>query len=138
MNEYTYQELYLEMNVSFTTEITKDSFSQFLSLSGDSNPLHSDDLYAEAIKYPRKVFFGMGTASLYSTLVGVYLPGKFNLLQEIDIQFKAPVFEHDHLTVYGKIVELQPLFKRVIIKSHITNQNGVKISTSKITCGVLK
>ena len=80
MNEYTYAELQAGQIETFSTEVTLEMEEQFRRITGDVNPLHRDDQYAREIsggRFQSHVTFGMLTASLYSTLAGVYLPGKY-------------------------------------------------------------
>ncbi|MBQ9091319.1 MAG: hypothetical protein IJY52_03500, partial [Anaerotignum sp.] len=49
----------------------------FLAITGDINPLHNDQEFAQKQGHPDKVAFGMLTASFLSTLAGVYLPGRY-------------------------------------------------------------
>lgn len=78
----------------------------------------------------------MLTASLYSALAGVYLPGKYCLLHEMDSSFNLPVYIGDSLHVTGVIKEKNDVFRFVIIKATITNQHGQKVSRATIRAGV--
>lgn len=78
----------------------------------------------------------MCTASFYSTLVGVYLPGKKCLFHECNIQWIRPVYIEDELTICGKVAEIDLRFRRIIIKSYIENQHGEKVSRAKLAVGL--
>ena len=80
--------------------------------------------------------YGMLTASFYSTLVGMYLPGKHALLQEVCTSFIAPVFPGDNLTVYGKVSAIHLDLRFIEIRANITNQLGEKVSRAKLRTGV--
>ena len=111
--------------------------NEFLNLSGDTNPLHNDEHFAQSKGYPSQVVYGMLTASLYSCLAGVYLPGRNCLLHSVHADFLRPVFVGDVLTVSGKIAEKNDIFRQLIIKAVIQNQDGVKVSRARIEAGVL-
>ena len=92
-----------------------------------------------------KIVYGMVQASFLSTLVGVYLPGKYCLFETVDaLYFKKPVYIGDVLTVSGKVIgkvdisEEGPQRGTVSIKADIRNQNGEKVSLGKLTVGVMK
>jgi 3-hydroxybutyryl-CoA dehydratase len=110
----------------------------FTEISGDDNILHMNEEYAKEQGFSGRVVYGMLSSALYSKLVGVYLPGKYCLLQEIDITFRKPVYINDKLTVKGKVVEKNDLFKRIVVKAEIRNENNEKISSAKIKVGVVK
>lgn len=140
MNEFTFQDICLAENMeqSFTVTITQEMMNNFLKITGDSNPMHVNSNYAKANGFKDSLVYGLLTNSFYSTLAGVYLPGKYCLLQEVAAQFTKPVFVGDTLTVNGKVSEIQKTFRRIIIKGRIKNQNGEIVNRATITAGVLK
>jgi 3-hydroxybutyryl-CoA dehydratase len=109
----------------------------FCNLSGDTNPLHCDVNFAQSKGYPGKVVYGMLSASLYSRLAGVYLPGRNCLLQSVHADFLRPVFVGDELTVIGKIFEKNDSVHQIVIKAVLCNQHGEKVSKAKIEAGVI-
>ena len=109
----------------------------FQELSGDTNPLHTEEDFARSRGYVSRVVFGMLTASLYSCLAGVYLPGRNCLLHSVHADFLSPVYVGDVLTVSGKISEKRDSFRQLVIRGMIRNQDGVKVSRAKIEAGVL-
>ncbi len=140
MNEYTYDVLAASgaSREEFTVMVTADMMAQFLSLTGDCNPLHIDADYARGQGFRDRVVYGMLASSLCSTLVGVYLPGRYALLQQVDSQFHKPVYIGDVLTVGGTVIEKHDTFKRLTIRAEIRNQHGEKVNKAKIVAGCLK
>lgn len=137
MNTYTIDTIRTGDTASFTRTVDEAWFAQFLSISGDDNPLHTEASYAQAQGFRDRVLYGMCTAALYSTLCGVYLPGKYCLLERCDAKFVKPVFAGDVLTVTGTVTEVDTRFRRVEIKADIRNDRGEKVSRAKITAGFL-
>ena len=142
MNEYIFDEITIGMKESFTKEITLEMENAFRQLSGDNNPLHRDDEYAREIgagKFPSHVSFGMLTASLYSTMAGMYMPGKYSLIHSLDgLSFYKPVFAGDTLTVTGEVMDKDENLNLIQLKVDIRNQNNEKISKTKMKILVLK
>lgn len=138
MNSYTYEEIQIGMEASFEVEITESMQKMFLELSGDNNPMHVDVTYAKARNYKDRLVYGMCTASFYSKLVGVYLPGEKCLFRECDIQWPKPVYIGDKLTIYGKVKEKDDRTRVIKIKAYIRNQNNEKVSRAILTVGVLE
>lgn len=135
MNEYRYKNFDIGTEAKFTVEITEDMVNSFFTCSGDHNPLHINRDYAVNMGFNDKVVYGMLTASLYSTLSGVYLPGKYCILKEVNTSFHNPVYIGDHLTVKGKVTEKHDSFKSAVIIAKTLNQNGKKVSRARITVG---
>lgn len=138
MNEYTYQKIQVGIKAEFTQKISAEMLESFKTMSGDINPLHTDSQFAKKNKFADKVAYGMLVGSFYSTLVGVYLPGRNCLLQSINIDFVKPVYVGDELKIYGEVVEKNDSVERVIVKAYIKNQYGDKVSRAKIETGVLR
>lgn len=90
--------------VSFIRVFTEKDVKDFTKLSGDENPLHTDENYASKTKFGQKLVHGMLVGSLCSTLVGMYMPGKRCLYLDQTLSFKNPVFINDKLTVAGKVL----------------------------------
>jgi 3-hydroxybutyryl-CoA dehydratase len=135
MNEYRWADLHIGMKHDFTATFTAADAVAFAEISGDSNPLHTDAGYAESAGFAGPVLFGMMTSSLYSRLVGVYLPGKFALLQGMDIDFNTPCFAGDVLSVTGEIVFMSEAYKRFEIKATIRRQDRKLVSKATIRVG---
>ena len=138
MNTYTYNETQIGMSESFNVKITEKMLSMFREISGDENPLHCVDEYALEKGYPGRVVYGLLTSSFYSTIAGMYLPGKRSLLHSLDIKLLKPVFVGDTLKIEGKITEKHDAFEIIFIKALITNQKGEKVSKATLQVGVSK
>ena len=99
--------------------------------------MHTDAEYSKSKGFSDRVVYGMLTASFFSTLVGVYLPGKYCILQGVDIQFSKPVYIDDILTITGKVSSINESYKQLEIKAVIINQDNIKVSKSTIRVGVI-
>ena len=138
MNEYRFEDLKVGQEEYFTVTITEEMMQQFLDLSGDSNPLHNDGAFAQGQGYQDKVVYGLLTTSFISRLVGVLLPGKYCLLQGVDVKYTRPVYVGDILIVKGIVDELHPSVQRAEIKVEIMNQDEKKVVKGKAEVGFLK
>jgi 3-hydroxybutyryl-CoA dehydratase len=137
MNSYKFSDIYLGLEESFKVVITPEKIDKFLEISGDVNPLHVDAEYSKLKGFADRVVHGMLTSSFLSTLVGLYLPGKYCILQGIEIQFSKPVYIDDELTITGKVIYINEAYKRIEIKAIIINQDNKKILKAKIMAGVM-
>ena len=138
MNEYRFEDLYIGKEEFFSVTVTEEMMKMFLELSGDSNPLHNDKDFAISQGYQNKVVYGLLTTSFISRLVGVLLPGKYCLLQGIDVKYAKPVYVGDILIVKGVVDELHESVKRAAIKVTIQNQDEKKVVKGKAEVGFLK
>lgn len=138
MNEYKFENLAIGLTESFEHTVTAEDMERFLSTTGDVNPLHNDALFAKEHGFADRVVYGMLTASLISTLGGVYLPGKYCLIQQVETKFSNPVFIGDILTVSGCVKELHESVKQAVIKVEIRNQKGEKVVRGNLYVGFLE
>ncbi len=137
MNEYSYDEIEVGLTKSFTVTITEEDQAAFRKITGDENPLHKGDAFAIERGYREHVVFGMLTASYYSTLAGVYLPGERSLIHSVETKFLKPVYVGDTLTIEGKVVEKNDTYHLIQVKATIRNQDGEKVSKANMQIGLL-
>ena len=137
MNEYRFEDLKIGQEEYFTVTVTQEMMDSFLDLSGDTNPLHNDEGFALSQGYQNKVVYGLLTTSFLSRLVGVYLPGRYCLLQGIDVKYSRPVYVGDILIVKGIVDELHESVKRAVIKVFIQNHDEKKVVKGKVEVGFL-
>ncbi len=138
MNQYKFEDIKIGLEETFQVNLTEDKVKAFCKITGDTNPLHNDLDYAKSKGYEEKVVYGMLTSSFLSTLAGVYLPGKYSLIHSVEILFKKPVFLSDSpLTIKGRIIEINEIFKQFIIRFEILNNKNEKVSRGKMKVGVL-
>lgn len=138
MNEYRFEDIIEGTNAEFQVAVSEGMLEDFQKLSGDTNPMHTDREYAREKGMDDRICYGMLTASFYSRLVGMYLPGKYCILQEISIAFHKPVYIGDMLIVSGKVIKKNELFKRLEIDAKIINVNGERVSRARIKVGCLE
>lgn len=135
MREYRWAELNAGQTAEFEAEITNGMIDSFRALSGDVNPLHSDESLAKERGFRGTVAHGMLVASLYSRLVGVHLPGLNCLLHEIKVTFSSPAYAGDRLRVMGEVTYLNAACRQMEIKARIERASEL-ISRAVIKVGV--
>lgn len=138
MNQYGFEEIEVGKTESFEVTITPEMLEQFRSITGDVNPLHTNEEFARKKGYDSCVVYGMLTASFLSTLAGVYLPGERSLIHHVETKFVKPVFVGDTLTIQGKVTEKQELFSVLYLKVTITNQKKEKVLRGSMQIGVME
>ncbi len=136
-NAYTLTDLQIGLTERFTVTVTQQMQDSFTNMSGDINPLHLETAAAKRRGFQDKLVYGMLTASLYSTLVGVYLPGENCLFQECRVSWPKPVYVGDTLQVVGRVTGIDQRFQRIEVKAYIENQKGERVSRAVLTVGVL-
>lgn len=137
MNEYRISDVSVGMKESFSVSITEQMMQKFCDITSDENPLHVDALFARERGFENRVVYGMLTASMISTLGGRYLPGKYCLIQGVEIRFAKPVFVGDTLEVIGEASKVEYDLRYLEIKVTIKNQKGEKVLRGLLKAGVI-
>jgi len=122
--EHYFVDLYIGQSSSFKFKITNEIYKNFLKISSDYNPIHTEKSYAIKHGFDDKIMHGLLTSSFYSKFIGMNLPGKYSVLNEINIKFMNPVYLNDILLIKGTIISKHENFKVITINSKITNINN--------------
>jgi len=110
---------------SFTVEnLTRTDFVKYAGSSGDFNPIHHDQTFAEASGNPTVFAMGMMNAGVLSRLVADYA-GLENL-RKYRVRFATRVWPGDSVTCKGKVTKKAVENGEKVIEGEITalNQKG--------------
>ncbi len=135
MNEYIFDTFEVGLSYSFDVIVSEEMMSYFLAISGDENPMHIDQVYAQNHGYESRLVYGMLTSSFYSRLAGMYMPGKYCILKSVECFFERPVYVGDKLTVSGRVKEKDERFQQALVKAKIVNQIGKTVSKANVLVG---
>jgi 3-hydroxybutyryl-CoA dehydratase len=134
----TFDDLTIGQKASLTKKITEEDLSHFIAITGDMNPLHVDESFAEKTFFGQRIAHGMLSASLFSTLVGLHIPGIGAIYKSQTLEFLRPVFIGDTLCAWFEIVEIDRDKEEVLIKSWIENQDGKNVIEGQTVAGLLR
>ena len=134
----TFDDLKVGQKASLTKTITEKDLSHFIAITGDENPLHIDESFAEQTFFRQRIAHGMLSASLFSALVGMHIPGIGAIYKSQTLEFLLPVFIGDTLCAWFEIVEIDPENEEIVIKSWIENQDGKIIIQGKAVTSLLR
>ncbi|HJQ13677.1 MAG TPA: MaoC family dehydratase [Anaerolineales bacterium] len=109
---------------SRTTIVTDEMIRLFADLSGDNNPVHLDDAYAQTTRFGRRIAHGMIAAGLISATLANDLPGPGTVYLSQTLQFKAPVFPGDTITTTVEVKSVRPDKPIVTLATFCQNQDG--------------
>ncbi len=104
--------------------ITEEIVNEFARVSGDFNPVHLDQAYAEKTPFKGRIAHGALSIALLSNVLGNLLPGHGTIYLSHEIKFLAPVRIGDTLTVKVEVVELISEKNRARFRTTCTNQEG--------------
>ncbi|HXH39902.1 MAG TPA: MaoC family dehydratase [Thermoanaerobaculia bacterium] len=125
-------------HVSFTKTFTEDDLRRFIEITGDVNPLHVDEAFAAGTPFGRRVLHGMLTASIFSTMVGMLLPGTGAIYRSQTIRFLLPVHLDETVTAHFVVRSVDRAKHRLEIDSWIENEAGEHVIEGMCEAGLLR
>jgi acyl dehydratase len=123
---------------SFSKTFTDEDVRRFIEITGDTNPLHVDDAFAARTQFGRRVLHGMLTASLFSTMVGVLLPGTGAIYRSQTIRFLLPVYVGETVTAHFVVRSVDRERHRLEIDAWIENEAGQHVIEGTCEAGLLR
>jgi len=125
----TFDEIAIGESASLSRTLTKDDIALFAVISGDVNPAHLDEPYAEHSMFHRIIGHGMWGGALVSAALGTRLPGPGTIYVGQDLRFRKPVGLGDTITVTVTAKEKRPDKHIVIFDCRCVNQSGEEVIT---------
>ena len=106
--------------------LTRTQIVQYAGVSGDYNPLHTDEIFATQVAgYPTVFAHGMLTMGMTGKMV-TNLIGDGNL-KSFGVRFTNQVWPGDTLTTKTKIVSIEKNSDNVLINLELVTENQDKI-----------
>lgn len=85
------EDLQVGQSASFERAISEADVREFALMSGDTNPVHLDEAYAQTTRFKGRIVHGMLPVTFVSTVLGTKLPGAGAIFMGASFRFKAPV-----------------------------------------------
>jgi acyl dehydratase len=123
---------------SYTKTFTDDDVERFIAITGDVNPLHVDDAFAAQTQFGASVLHGMLTASLFSTMVGMFIPGTGAIYRSQSLTFLRPVHVGETVTAHFVIRSVDRAKHRLTIDAWIENAAGDRVIEGVCEAGLLR
>jgi 3-hydroxybutyryl-CoA dehydratase len=117
-------ELKVGDSAQFSKTITEKDINDFAKVTGDFNPVHLDQGYAEKTIFKGRIAHGLLSVGLLSSILGNILPGYGTIYLSHDVKFLAPVKIGDTITARVEVIELVQEKNRAKFKTICMNQDG--------------
>jgi 3-hydroxybutyryl-CoA dehydratase len=125
-------------HVTFVKTFTEDDLRRFIEITGDVNPLHVDDEFAARTQFGHRVLQGMLTASIFSTMVGMLLPGTGAIYRSQTLRFLLPVYLGDTVTAHFVVRSVDRAKHRLVIDAWIENEACEHVIEGTCEAGLLR
>lgn len=123
----TIDDLTVGQQARFSKTVSETDVYLYAGISGDFNPAHVNQAYAETTAFKTRIAHGMLAAGFISNVLGNQLPGPGTIYISQNLTFLAPVAIGDTVTATVEVVEILAEKKRVRLKTVCTNQEGREI-----------
>ena len=123
----SYESIQVGDEVTWTRVIDEEAVAAFAALTGDYNPLHMDAAYATTTEFGARIVHGMLVAAFFSTLVGMYLPGRRALFLAQQVQFAKPVSIGARITFRGRVRRKTDGLRMLDVDTSAINEAGEEV-----------
>lgn len=113
LHGYYLEDLSVGMRASYAKTITDADVVLFAGISGDDNPVHTNEEFAAKTFFKGRIVHGMFSAGLISCVAGTRLPGPGAIYIDQQLRFKAPVRIGDTVTATCIVTEVDTERRRV-------------------------
>ncbi len=120
----TYDEIRIGDSATLTRTLTKQDIQLFALVTGDMNPAHLDEAYAKTDIFHRIVGHGMWTGSMFSALLGMYLPGPGTIYLSQTLRFLKPVDVGQTITASVRAVKKDDKKHHITFETLCANEKG--------------
>lgn len=127
MKGKTISELTVGEAAEFSKTVSETDVYLYAGVSGDLNPAHINENYAQNTFFKTRIAHGMIAAGFISAVLGMKLPGPGTIYLRQELNFKAPVRIGDTVTARAEIIEINTEKKRVRLKTTCVNQDGTLV-----------
>jgi len=123
----------LEVGATFraTKKITDEVVNDFVKLSGDSNPIHTDEEFAKTSRFGRRIAHGMISGALLSAVLGTEFGEKQVVYMSQTMKFVAPVFIDDTITATATVKHIREDKPVVTVETVVTKEDGTIVVTGE-------
>jgi acyl dehydratase len=120
----TFDEITVGQTATYSKTLTEADLALFAATSGDVNPVHLDEEFAQTTMFKGRIAHGMWTGGLISAALALELPGPGTIYLGQSLSFRAPVKLGDEITVKLEVLEKSDEMNKVTLDCQAINQNG--------------
>jgi 3-hydroxybutyryl-CoA dehydratase len=123
----TIKEIKVGDAAEFSKTISEADVYMFAGVTGDLNPAHINESYAQKTFFKTRIAHGMLLAGFISAVIGTRLPGPGTIYIRQELNFLAPARMGDTITARVEVAEVLAEKKRVVLKTTCVNQEGTLV-----------
>ncbi len=125
----TFDEIRIGDSATLVRTLSSKDIDLFAIVSGDVNPAHVDEEFANSDLFHKVIAHGMWGGALISNLLGTELPGPGTIYVSQSLKFLQPIGIGDTVTVVVKVVGKNEEKHHVMLDCSIINQSETVVIT---------
>jgi len=140
MKPQGYEDLVIGFTTTYSQKINEVDVNLFAKITGDNDPIHTDEAAASATEYGKRIVQGaliIGCMMAASTKVTEGISSGAVSIGFDRVRHVAPVFLGDTITVRYEIVSREEERKRAVAAVSVINQYGVTVAVAEHIIKVL-
>lgn len=131
-----FEDITVGQRAEYSKTITDADVMMFAEVTGDFNPVHTDEEAAAKTRFGGRIAHGMLSAGLISAAIAGKLPGPGSIYLGQTLKFTAPVRLDDTITTTLEVIELLSK-NRVRLSTTCRNQKGETVVEGEATVMVV-
>ena len=124
MSEDRFDEFQVGDEAEISHLVSAGDVETFAGLTGDDNPLHMDEAYADTTTFGGRVVHGMLTASFISTIIGTKLPGPGALWYEQTLRYLSPVRIDERIRIRARVLRKSSGLRTLVLETIVLGGDG--------------
>ena len=133
VQDISFADIKIGDKASMSKTVTEFDIYTFAGVTGDFNPVHVNTEFAKQTMFKERIAHGMLSAGFISAVLGTSLPGANTIYLAQELSFKAPVRIGDTVTAAVEVLEKIEDKRRIVLRTTVTNQDGVIVVDGKAT-----
>ena len=117
MQGFYFDELTVGQAVETRRVVGAADIEAFAEVSGDNNPVHLDETYAQTTTFGERIAHGMLSAAYISAILGTKLPGPGAIYLSQSLRFRRPVRIGDLVVARATVTALDDAKGRVTLET---------------------
>ncbi len=112
----------------YSFSFSQEQVNRFAEVTGDNNPLHSDEAYAATTPFKRPIMHGFLGGSVFSKVFGTMFPGEGTVYLSQNMKFLRPMYVNTEYETVFTIKELNTEKNLATVTTQMLDKTSGKVT----------